>query len=385
MLPEGSTGMTKFLVAIPTHNRAEMVNDAVRSVFEQTCSDWQLLVSDNASIQPARPAIRPEYQCDSRFHVIRHDALMSATDHGELIFRYSLDYDYDYLIILADDDLLLPSALAYVAQHGQKYAVVTSSFWYYNQVERQLALDNGGGNDLAALIPFQSRDFFGYFMESTGIHLADAALQHRVRPPIGLTHVSTHFFKKSILRAALERYGRIGVAPFGDVGFFRLNQSGTCLYINRPLAIIRVHPISDIASSVSGAASRFQLSARHAISFEYSPVKAITFQNCTLESCLALASELGLEYDRRIDAIFFIRHLQEIVRDRPWTATTLRDALEAVWFLLGQAPQAVARVAAFISKRSHPPANSSTLIQNIDGIWDAVPVCEEYADKPCRL
>jgi len=204
-----------------------------------------------------------------------------------------------------------------------------------------------------------------------------------VRPPIGLTHVSAHFFEKSVLRTALEQYGRIGVAPFGDVGLFRLNQFGASLYINRPLAIIRVHPVSDIASSVSGAASRFQLSARHAISFRYSPVKAITFQNCTLESCLALVNELGLEYDHRIDAIFFLRHLQEIVRDRPWTAATLRDALEAAWFLLGQAPQAMARVAAFISKHSHPSANAPTLIQDVDGIWDAVPICEEYANKLC--
>jgi hypothetical protein len=371
--------MTKFLVAIPTHNRSEMVNDALRSVFEQTYSNWQVVVSDNASTQPAREAVRPEYQRDPRFHLIRHDTLLRATDHGEFLFRHSLDYDYDYLILLADDDVLLPSALATVAQHAQGYPVITSSFWYYNQMERLLALDNSGGTDPDALIPFQSREFFGYFMQATGIRMAAPELQHCARPPIGLTHVSAHFFEKAALQTALERYGHIGVEPFGDVGFFRLGQTGASLYLNRPLAIVRIHQVSDIAASLGGAASRFLLSARHTLHFKYSPVKAITFQNCTLESCLAIVNELGLAYDRHIDAIFFIRHLREIVRDRPWTMTTWHDILETLPFLLRQAPQAVARTIAYIRKHSRPPANPPTLIPNIQTIWDAVSACEAHA------
>jgi hypothetical protein len=370
--------MTKFLVAIPTHNRSEMVNDAIRSVFEQTYSNWQVLLSDNASTRPAHEVICPEYQRDPRFHLIRHDTLMRAIDHGEFLFRHSLDYDYDYLVLLADDDLLLPSALTTVAQYAQGYPVITSSFWYYNQMEHLLALDNGGGTDPNALIPFQSRDFFGYFMRATGIRLAAPEFQHCVKPPIGLTHVSAHFFGKATVRTALERYGRISVEPFGDIGFFRFGEAGPGLYINRPLAIVRIHQVSDIAASMGGTASRFLLSARHTIHFKYSPVKAITFQNCTLESCLAIVNEMGLAYARHIDAIFFIRHLREIVRDQPWTATTWHDIFETLPFLLGQAPQAVARTIAYIRKHSRPPANLPTLIPNVPTIWDAVLACEAH-------
>ena len=96
--------MTKFLVAILTHNRSEMVNDAIRSVFEQTYSNWELLVSDNASHPPACEAVRPEYQRDPRTRLIRHDTLMRGTEHFERIIRYTLDYyDCEYLLVLGGD------------------------------------------------------------------------------------------------------------------------------------------------------------------------------------------------------------------------------------------------------------------------------------------
>ena len=230
----------------------------------------------------------------SAFHLIRHDPRCARIDHGEFLLRHSLEYDYDFMILLADDDVLLPSALAYVAEHAGDHKAIATSFWYYDVAKRLLALDNGGGYDLNALIPFPALDFFGHFIETTGIHLVDPAFLHRSRPPIGLTHISAHFLHKSIIKAALDQYGRISVDPFGDIGFFRLGLlAGDSLYLNQPTTVVRFHLSYGVAASAGAQRRASMLKVHHNVQFRFSPVHAITFQNCMLESCLTLINELG--------------------------------------------------------------------------------------------
>ena len=48
-----STG-PRFSVILPTHDRRELLREAIHSVASQTFADWELIVVDDASRDPIR-------------------------------------------------------------------------------------------------------------------------------------------------------------------------------------------------------------------------------------------------------------------------------------------------------------------------------------------
>jgi len=103
-----------FSIVIPTHNRVNMIQRALRSVAAQTFDDYQVVVVDDGSTD-ATPAFL-ETVSDSRCHVVRHEHGMGvsaarnrgvAASGGELI------------TFLDDDDELRPYALEALHQRYQ--------------------------------------------------------------------------------------------------------------------------------------------------------------------------------------------------------------------------------------------------------------------------
>jgi glycosyltransferase involved in cell wall biosynthesis len=93
-----------FSVVITTHNRPQLLAQAIASVVTQSVSDFELLVVDDASAPPAQPS-----DADPRIRVIRRDfAGGPAASRNEGI-RASRGR---YLVFLDDDDLFLPDRLA---------------------------------------------------------------------------------------------------------------------------------------------------------------------------------------------------------------------------------------------------------------------------------
>ena len=97
--------MVKYSIIVPTHNRAELLAEALRSVLEQTISDWEcLIVDDCGDVDMPVPK-------DDRFRLLK-----TASNGGSAIARNVglTQARGEYVTFLDDDDLYAPSRLAVV-------------------------------------------------------------------------------------------------------------------------------------------------------------------------------------------------------------------------------------------------------------------------------
>jgi len=97
----------KFSILLPTRNRLELLRLAIASVQQQDHTDWEIVVSDNASDDDIEAHVRA--LGDSRIRTRRLDRLVPVTDN----WNAALDLaGGDYIIMLGDDDALIPGALS---------------------------------------------------------------------------------------------------------------------------------------------------------------------------------------------------------------------------------------------------------------------------------
>jgi len=98
--------MPKVSVIIPTHNRAGLLEKAVKSVLYQSYTDFEILVCDDASTDNTREVI--EGFTDNRIRFTRHERNIGVTAVRNSAIRGSRG---DYIAFLDDDDEWLPGKL----------------------------------------------------------------------------------------------------------------------------------------------------------------------------------------------------------------------------------------------------------------------------------
>lgn len=94
-----------FSIILPTYNRANLIEKAIKSVLEQAFVDWELLIIDDGSTDNTQEVV--EQFEDSRIHYLRQD-------HGERSRARNLGVqraEGRYVCFLDDDDYLLPHFL----------------------------------------------------------------------------------------------------------------------------------------------------------------------------------------------------------------------------------------------------------------------------------
>jgi glycosyltransferase involved in cell wall biosynthesis len=101
-----NTSSPRITVAIPTRNRAELLRGCLQSVLDQTFTDFEIVVSDNASTDHTAEVVA-SFQ-DPRIH---YSPLASNVGlYGNLSRCFRLG-TAPYLSILCDDDFMLPRNL----------------------------------------------------------------------------------------------------------------------------------------------------------------------------------------------------------------------------------------------------------------------------------
>ncbi len=96
----------KFSVLIPTRDRLDLLKEAIDSVRNQSYHNWELIVSDNCSDDDVEGYVRS--QGDDRIVYYRQPNLVSVTDNWNTANDMATG---DYMIMLGDDDALIPEAL----------------------------------------------------------------------------------------------------------------------------------------------------------------------------------------------------------------------------------------------------------------------------------
>jgi len=97
-----------FSVIIPTYNRARSIADAVKSVLDQTFTDFELIVIDDGSKDNTAQVLKPLCDSDPRIRYIYQDNTerSAARNHGIEVAKGQ------YICFLDSDDVYLDSHLA---------------------------------------------------------------------------------------------------------------------------------------------------------------------------------------------------------------------------------------------------------------------------------
>lgn len=119
----------KFSVLLPTRNRHDLLARAIETVRRQDYPHWEIIVSDNQSEEAVGDYIKQ--LDDERIHYFRSDAFIPVTDNWNRAIEQSSG---DYIIMLGDDDGLLPGYFTTLLQHIQAFdhpdAIYTGALLY---------------------------------------------------------------------------------------------------------------------------------------------------------------------------------------------------------------------------------------------------------------
>ncbi|VTT96638.1 Glycosyltransferase involved in cell wall biogenesis OS=Methylocystis sp. (strain SC2) GN=BN69_1219 PE=4 SV=1: Glycos_transf_2 [Gemmataceae bacterium] len=97
----------RFSVVIPTRERADTLRHALRTCLDQTFDDYEVIVSDNCG-SPATRAVVDEIGSD-KVRYLRTSEPVAMSTNWEFAVSHARG---DYVIVIGDDDGLLPHGLA---------------------------------------------------------------------------------------------------------------------------------------------------------------------------------------------------------------------------------------------------------------------------------
>lgn len=107
----------KFSILLPTRNRLDLLRYAVESVRLQDYSDWEIVISDNASTEDV--AHFSASYADARIRYYRSERLLPVTENWNEALKHSTG---DYQIMLGDDDALMRDCLTVAREQIDKWS-----------------------------------------------------------------------------------------------------------------------------------------------------------------------------------------------------------------------------------------------------------------------
>ena len=121
----------KFSVVIPTKNRLDLLKYAIKSVQNQDYQNWELIISDNCSEEDIGGYVSSLN--DSRITCVRQNEPLSVCDNWNKVNDLATG---DYIIMLGDDDALLPEYFSRCLEQIEKFdnpELIYHSCYYYMQ------------------------------------------------------------------------------------------------------------------------------------------------------------------------------------------------------------------------------------------------------------
>ena len=117
-------------VLLPTRNGGRQLEGALRSVIDQDVDDLEIVVSDNASDEVTREVIA-SFAGDPRLKVVRLEESVGVAENWTNSLRHSTG---SHLLMIGDDDFLLPGACARVnellGEYGPLDALTYEAYAY---------------------------------------------------------------------------------------------------------------------------------------------------------------------------------------------------------------------------------------------------------------
>ena len=310
-----------FTVVIPTRERSDTLVSTIRSIQSQDYPEFQILVSDNASVDDTKQKV--EHLNDERIRYINTGKRVSMSDNWEFALGHVED---GWVTVLGDDDALLPGSLASARKIIEATGVkaIRSNGCSFSWPCLQGA--QHGVLTVSIKRGYETRNSEQMLAEVLG-----GKLSYNELPML----YNGGFVSMDIIRAAKATTGRLFLSMTPDVYTAVLFSFLTDQYVysHEPLAI-------NGASAHSGGTAGFEKSKR---SRSYDPAQKFWSEpNIPFHSDLPLMSS-GRPV-RSIPAIVYESYLQAApFHSLKSVRTTRKEQLELILSKSGPDPQEIAQ------------------------------------------
>lgn len=124
-------------VYIPTHNRRQMLERAVRSLQSQTFSDFEAIIVDDGSSDGTEAYLKALVATDSKFRYLRHEIPRGACAARNSALAVAKG---EFVTGLDDDDEFLPQRLEFFINSPVKQFafIYAPQYWHYGRAKRVL-------------------------------------------------------------------------------------------------------------------------------------------------------------------------------------------------------------------------------------------------------
>lgn len=222
----------RFSVVIPTREGGETLPFTLRTCLVQAHPDFEIVVADNASGPAVRAAV--EACADERIHYTRSNTPLAMTDSWESAVAQAAG---EYVIVLGDDDALLPHALAEIDRIltlTQAVALRWECGLYFWP-----GVDNVPGWQANALALPLNQVACGHAVHQ---YRADTLIQDAANSRIGYVNLPLIYcgaIHRDLIAAARARTGRVFHSRYPDVysAFAFAHLAGTYHSADAPMCL----------------------------------------------------------------------------------------------------------------------------------------------------
>jgi glycosyltransferase involved in cell wall biosynthesis len=230
-----------FSIVIPTHNRAHLISNALRSALNQQFDDYEIVIVANACKDNTREVV--ESMATKRVKYFETEKLLSLVDNWEFGWTKSLG---QYVIYLSDDDALVPTALQCIADKALYDNPPIVSWYYSNYYYPKYSRDSRDGLQNVLIIHYSNDKLIedvpsNHFRKSLS----------RFEMPLDRPMAAFYAINRVFFDQWRERFGRLFFPASGDS--FHWIVSHICPFIrviHRPLILRGIH--DNAASSHNG-------------------------------------------------------------------------------------------------------------------------------------
>jgi glycosyltransferase involved in cell wall biosynthesis len=125
--------MLKVSVIIPTYNRADLLERAIRSVLSQTYRDFEIIVVDDASIDNTQEMVKEKFKQEMDSGILRYVRNETNMERSHSRNKGMEIAQGEYIAFLDDDDIWLPHRLAisvrYITERKRIACVFAKPLW----------------------------------------------------------------------------------------------------------------------------------------------------------------------------------------------------------------------------------------------------------------
>lgn len=313
-----------FSICIPTHNRIHTLELTIRTVLAQTFDDYEIIVSDNAS-NPSAEALVKSFK-DPRIRYFRHDSIINGSGNWEFAIQKARG---EFLLLLADDDGLVPSTLERVAELTTKSQArkIQVGHIRYAHPKPGTPIEREGNRLLKS--QYSGKVLCFDSLKMTKSCLSGWGIGYEKDPISFPAHPSGFFMGTSEVQKVIEKCGRLTTINCGDVGFLSAAlQSKNLFFYDLPLAIIGVDISREIYGHLLGRRRDYDSIATYT---DRSVFHAVSFTNLAVDAHLDVARknlDLLNGYDIYLRNSFYINHGIELLQDRIWDRRKITDIME---------------------------------------------------------